>query len=154
MSPYVRRLADFVGLVASRGAAAAVDTTAVTGDGDEHERPTETAPADGVRLRAISGTSSGGDPPPSVRLRREFKGLTVADLLRDEVVERLPGQVRSALHHIERGDHAAADRALPGEFAPVLVGPGHRRARRHDLTAAVFVAGVVAAMALASWLFG
>jgi hypothetical protein len=74
------------------------------------------------RLRAVDGPVHGSVPPPAVRLVREFKGLTVADLLRDELVERLPGQVRSALHHAERGDWRAAEQALPGEFAPLLVG--------------------------------
>jgi hypothetical protein len=71
----------------------------------------------------LAGTT---EPPPCIRLVREWKGLTVADLLRDEIVDRLPGQVRSALQNIERGDYAAADRAMPGDAAPILVGPGHR----------------------------
>jgi hypothetical protein len=66
----------------------------------------------------------------AVPLRREYKGLTVADLWREDLVARLPGQVRSALRHIQNGDFAAADRALPGDFAPVLPGPGMRRAER------------------------
>lgn len=88
-----------------------------------------------------------------MRLHREWKGLTVADLLRDEVVERLPGQVLSALAHIENGEWAAADRALPGEHGPILVGPGHqRRARRAwGLAIAVALAAIVAAVAVWSW---
>ncbi len=70
------------------------------------------------------------EPPRATKLRREFKGLTVADLLVAELAEQLPGRVRSALHQLERGDLAAAERALPGEFARVLPGPGHRRRRR------------------------
>src|SRR5689334_5651250 len=105
------------------------DTNAMTGD----REPGATDP-DGERathkLRAVE-LVVGDEPPPAVRLVREFKGLTVADLLRDELAARLPGQVRSALRHVERGDFEAAERALPGEFAPVLRGPGHfRRERR------------------------
>ncbi len=91
--------------------------------------------------------------PPTVRLVREFKGLTVADLLRDEIVERLPGQARHVLRQIERGDLAAAERALPGEFAPVLAGPAPKRARRWVLIAVVGLAAV-AAGALAATCFG
>ena len=107
------------------------------------------------RLRAVRGplaTEAGPEAPPPVRLRREFKGLTVADLLRDEVVESLPGQVRSALAHIERGDLAAAERALPGHFATVLEGPGHRRPRRVGWFVAVGVAAVVVGALLTRWL--
>ena len=82
------------------------------------------------RLRAVEGPvspSPGVADPPPVRLRREFKGLTVADIQRDEVARMLPGQVRSALEWIERGDLAAAERALPGQLATIVEGPGHGR---------------------------
>lgn len=69
----------------------------------------------------------GGDPEVAVRLCREWHGLTVADLLRPDLAERLPGQVRSALRHLERGDLPAALQQLPEACAPVLPGPGHRR---------------------------
>ena len=77
----------------------------------------------------------GGGPGPvdalTVRLRREFKGLTVAQLVTDLALSgRLPGQVRSALEQIDAGNLAAAERLLPGQFAAVLPGPGHRRGRR------------------------
>lgn len=89
---------------------------------------------------------------PPVKLVREFKGPTVADLLRDEYVARLPGRVWSALRHIEDGDFAAADAALPGQFAPILAGPGERlRTRRRRLgwlLAAVGALAVAAAWAL------
>ena len=125
------------------------DSKAVTED-DEDATP----PADGgsgrARLRAVHGPVLGDASPPAVHLWREWKGPTVADLLRDEYVARLPGQVRSALHHLERGDLAAAERALPGEFPPVLRGPcrvprGHRL-----LIAFVVIAAVVSAWAIAT----
>lgn len=101
----------------------------------------------GPRLSRVEGPLGPVEPPPSVRLCREWKGLTVADLLRDEVVDRLPGQVRSALRHIDRGDFAAADRVMPGHHAPVLAGPGHRhRSRKWLLAAATLLAVVLAAM--------
>ena len=84
-------------------------------------------------LRVVKGAGLGGglsDPLPQVRLRREFKGLTVADLQRDEILSRLPGQVRSVLEHVEEGNYAAAERVLPGSFGNVLVGPGHRARSR------------------------
>lgn len=89
------------------------------------------------------------EPEPAVRLCREWKGLTVADLLRDEIVERLPGRVHDALQHLRRGDLAAADRALPDAMAPVLAGPGTRRARR-GLTVVVALVAVVFAALIAS----
>ena len=107
------------------------------------------------RLRAVRGpvaTEDAPEAPPPVRLRREFKGLTVADLLRDEVVDSLPGQVRSALEHIERGDLAAAERALPGHFATVLEGPGHRRRSRPGWLVVVGLAAVVVGALLTGWL--
>lgn len=79
------------------------------------------------------------ESPSPVRLRREFKGLTVADLWRNEIHERLPGQVRSALHHLQRGDLQAAEAALPGEFAAVLPGPGRRRRLGRRLAVVVAV---------------
>jgi hypothetical protein len=83
----------------------------------------------GPRLVRVAGPPGPrpAEPPPAVRLVREYKGLTVADLLRDEILDRLPGQARAALHHLQRGDLAAAERALPGEFAEVLRGPGAGR---------------------------
>jgi hypothetical protein len=66
-------------------------------------------------------------------------------------VARLPGQVRSALRHIERGDFAAAERALPGEWAPVLPGPGRRR-RRWLLPVAVLAAAVAGGLVLLRFL--
>lgn len=66
-----------------------------------------------------------------VRLRREFKGLTVRDLLADQGLdEQLPGRVASALENIRRCDYAAAERDLPGDFGKVLEGPNRRCARR------------------------
>lgn len=88
-----------------------------------------------------------------VHLLREYKGLTVADLLRDEIVDHLPGQVRTALHHIQRGDFAAADRALPGDFPPVLQGPRRGTPSRLPLLSWLLLTAVFAAVALASLWF-
>jgi hypothetical protein len=138
-------------------------------------RPDPTAdPAPGPGswpLRFVGRESAAGDgrlgapgaplePKPPVRLHREWKGLTAADLVRDELVARLPGQVRSALAKIERGDLAAADDLLPEMAAPrrpgsVLVGPGaatrrwHRR-RAFVRAAAWFLLAIVAA-GLTEW---
>lgn len=123
----------------------------MTGDGDEEGASDErTGSGPSPRLRAVAGPLGPSEPPPAVRLWREFKGLTVADLLREDIVERLPGQVRSALRHLDRGDLAAAERSLPGEFAPLLAGPGHRRGSRRALVAFVFLAAVLAGAAVAA----
>ena len=127
-----------------------VDNTAVTGD-DDKEPPADAAPRV-VHLQALPGQSQLPETPGEVRLLREFKGLTVADLERDDVVARLPGQVRSALRHLRRGDLAAAEQAMPGEFAPVLAGPGHRSSVSRRLAVAVGVLALTAAAALAYWL--
>ena len=103
-------------------------------------------------LRAVAGPVDGDAPPPAVRLVREWKGPTVADLMRDELAARLPGTVRSALRHIERGDLAAAERELPGDFAPVLRGPGHRRRERRLWFAICALAAVLTAMGIAAWI--
>jgi hypothetical protein len=96
-------------------------------------------------------------PERSVRLHREWYGLTVADLLRPDLAERLPGQVRSALRDLERGDLAAADRNLPEACAPVLPGPGHRRTeRRRARLLAVWLVVLLAAatVGLLAWFAG
>jgi len=85
-------------------------------------------------------------------LRREFKGLTVADLLQHETAERLPGRARSALHNLLRGDLRGAEAALPGEFTPVLQGPGHHRRNRASLVAWLTAIAIgAAAIAAAQW---
>ena len=129
---------------ASRQAAAAADSTAVTGghDGSEGEQQPS-------RLRRVEGPIDGNPAPPSVRLVREWKGLTVADLLRDEILERLPGQARAVQRHIERGDYAAADRELPGDVARLLPWPRREPARRRLLVALVALAAVLCASAAA-----
>lgn len=129
----------------------AADTKAVTGDHDE-ATPPQDGTAAGRRLRAVRGPVVGQVSPPAVRLWREFKGATVADLLRSEFVDRLPGQVRSALQHLERGDPGAAERALPGGFPPVLPGPGVARGRQRAVVAALAIVVVIAATALALWM--
>lgn len=134
---------------ASGGAGGPTDTRAMTA-GRDSDDGNGTQPAGGA-LRALPGSGLATGELPPVRLVREFKGPTVADLLRDEFAARLPGQAWSAMRGIEAGDFAAAEAALPGEFAPILPGPGGRaRGRRWRLLAAVAVlafaaAGVVAA---------
>jgi hypothetical protein len=128
----------------------------VTGDGqDANDAGGGELPASG-RLRAVQGPLHGHEPMPSVRLVREWKGLCAADLLRLELAERLPGQVRSALRHLEAGDLAAADRALPELGARLLPGPGSRRPqRRHRVVALILVVVAVATAAcLADWMVG
>lgn len=143
------------GVVASSRSAGAVDTRQVTGDGEDGNE--DAAAADrkgrlGPRLHRVEGPLGAAEDPPAVQLRREWKGLTVADLLRPEIVDRLPGQVRSALHHLQRGDLAAADRALPGVEVPVLPGPGHRRAeRRATVVWLTVLGGLVGAAVAALW---
>lgn len=131
----------------------------VTGDGEDTEdggldartsRDGTGAPR--PRLRCVDGPLPGAEPPPHVHLRREFKGLTVADLLRPEIVDRLPGQVRSVIHHLQRGDLQAAEQAMPGDFAPVLRGPGHGRLSRRLFGRSLFF-GVVLSIAVAWWWF-
>jgi hypothetical protein len=85
-------------------------------------------------LRALRGGGS-AELAANVRLRREFKGLTAQDLLRNEaLLAALPGQVRSALQALRRGDMAAAEACLPGGFEAaagrIVPGPGHHRSRR------------------------
>lgn len=127
----------------------------VSGDHDDNGRPGDadgTAPA---RLRVVSGPVAATDamePVPEVRVRREFKGLTVADLHREEIASRLPGQVRSALHHLEDGDVAAAEQAMPGQFAKVLTGPGHRPRHSWRLFIIIGIVAVASGSAIASWL--
>lgn len=106
-------------------------------------------------LRAVSRLVDPAEtlePAPTVRLRREFKGLTVADLHHGEIAASLPGQVRSALDHIDRGELDAAERALPGQFANVLVGPGHRRRNHRRFVTVLAALAVLAVAAVASWL--
>jgi len=138
---------------------------AVTGDDNnedlEGDPPRESGASEvpnRTTLRRVDGPIDGSaevpGSAPAVNLLREYKGLTVADLLRDEIVDRLPGQVRTAVHHLQQGDYAAAERALPGEFtvgesAPMLRGPGSERRTSHRLvfwlvTTAALVAGTLA----------
>jgi len=121
--------------------------------GDTEDRGDGESQASRPRLFALPGPVAGGAPPPPVRLVREFKGLTVADMTREDLVAKLPGQVRTALRHLEAGDLAAAERALPGRFAQVLVGPGHRRrSRRLGWVAIVVVMAVAVAVLVAAGL--
>ncbi|MEO6594229.1 MAG: hypothetical protein ABIP94_05705 [Planctomycetota bacterium] len=137
------------------------DSKAVTGDGDDGDGDAQhggtfgaprDASAAGQKLRRVEGPMGDPEPPTTLRLRREFKGLTVADLLRDEIVERLPGQVRSALRSVQAGDFAAAERALPGEFATVLPGPGHRRGERRRSVLLLMLVAALAAMLASAWI--
>lgn len=135
--------------LASGSAAAGTDTSAMTAGRDTTDGE-GLPPTDGA-LRALPGSGlATGDLPP-VRLVREFKGPTVADLLRDEFAAQLPGQAWSALRRIEVGDFAAAEAVLPGDFAPILTGPGGRaRRRRWRVAAAIAVLATVAAAVVAA----
>ena len=127
----------------------------MTGEKDESDQPGDSDGKAPSHLRVVTGpvvAPEAPEPAPGIRLRREFKGLTVADLHRDEIASRLPGQARSALNHIEQGDLDAAERSLPGEFANVLAGPGYRRRHRYRTFAIVAMLAVLAGSALASWL--
>jgi hypothetical protein len=127
-------------------------------DGSDPQRGTP------VKLQTLTG---GGAPPPDprVRLLREFKGLTVGDLVRDgQLQEQLPGRVRSAAEHLSRGELAPAEQALPGSFGEgnpgtgsagpgtsgsVLEGPGHQRRRPAPWAAWVLLLAVaIAALAV------
>lgn len=145
----------------SRAGLAPDDRRPVTGEQDEQETPDGADETDALRgkaaspLRVVSGplpVVEQREEMPQVRLRREFKGLTIADLHRDEIVARLPGQARSALEHLENGDLQAAEAALPGQFAPLLEGPGHARRSRYWWFAVAAALAVVAGGLLASWL--
>lgn len=89
--------------------------------------------------------AGGGQPSVDVRLRREFKGLTVEELVADlGIDEQLPGRVQSALEAIRRGDLRGADEALPGRFGAVLPGPGHRSGSRSRRVLWIVVAALAA----------
>lgn len=106
----------------------------------------------GRRLETLVGGGGRRDPSVPVRLVREFKGLTVDELMADErIAEMLPGRVRAALQQIERGDLGAAERALPGEFGAVLPGPWHERRRRRLLRTTWPWLVLTAAAALLLW---
>ncbi len=105
-----------------------------------------------TRWQSVVSAHGPADAAPTVRLRREFKGLTVRDLVADAGLDdQLPGVVRSALAHIERGNLAAAESVLPGHFAPVLDGPGrdYRHARRRFVRW-IAIAALAAAAATAT----
>lgn len=88
-----------------------------------------------------------------MRLYREFKGLTLGDVLRAEIAASLPGKVRTAARHVEHGDLAAALDELPGQFAPVLRGPGRaHRFRRRLLAGLLF--GAIAFLLLSAAIVG
>lgn len=121
--------------------------------GSEHGDDDAAARDARARLRAVDGPVNGRPPAaPPVRLVREFKGLTVADLLRDELADRLPGQVRSALSAMEQGDWRTAERTLPGAFAPVLPGPGHAARSPRPRVLLLALIGALVGVAFAVWL--
>ncbi len=129
-------------------------------DGDDPVDDTGVPAPSGTTLRRVDGPLEAGASPPAIQLLREYKGLTLADLERDEIVDRLPGRVRTALHHIRAGDLQAADAALPGEFAAtgsVLPGPGStaatRSRARFGLVVWLTVTAVMLAAVLASYWF-
>lgn len=99
-------------------------------------------------LQALHGGGGVGDlPPTAVRLVREYKGPTVADLMRDDaLVAALPGRVRSVLQQLERGDFGSADAAMDATGGRILSGPfTPRRWRRRWLLAMLGAAAVAAA---------
>lgn len=121
--------------------------------GDAGGAPDRTGPR--FSLRRVDGPIDGANAPAGqgfeVRLHREFKGLTVADLMRSEIAERLPGQVQRALRQIQNGAFAAADEALPGAFPPIFAGPGSARAGRRGPWLLVTALLVGAAAVAAAW---
>ncbi len=137
---------------ASGAARSTTDTRAMTAGRDRSDG-TGPEPPPGA-LRALPGDALATDDLPPVRLVREFKGPTVADLLRDEFAAQLPGRAWSALRRLEVGDFAAAEAALPGEFAPILPGPGGRSRRRRWRVLAVVAVLAFAAAAVLSALSG
>ena len=151
MSPYVAVAARRCAVNDSTARPDPVDSNGVTGS--EHGDDDATARDARSRLRAVDGPVTGRPPAaPPVRLLREFKGLTVADLLRDELADRLPGQVRSALSAMEQGDWRTAEQAMPGAFAPVLPGPGHATPSPRPRVLLLAVVGALVGTALAVWL--
>jgi hypothetical protein len=110
------------------------------GSGSQQERPRP--------LQALPGGGAVDDrPPPMIRLVREYKGPTVADLMRDDaLVAALPGRVRSVLQQLEHGDLAGADAAIDATRGRILSGPfAPRRWRRRWLLAMLGAAVVAAA---------
>lgn len=151
MSPYALSGPGHGPVADSTARPDAVDSNGVTGSehGDDDASARDARP----RLRAVDGPVTGRPPAaPPVRLLREFKGLTVADLLRDELADRLPGQVRSALSAMEQGDWRTAEQALPGAFAPVLPGPGHAPRSDRQRVLWLAVVGALVGVAVAVWL--
>jgi|JRYL01.1.fsa_nt_gb hypothetical protein len=120
------------------------------GAGEPPAGPERPDLAERPRLRRLPGGGVGGVvPAASVRLHREFKGLTVADLVRIELVEQLPGTVHKAMRELQRGDLAAAEATLPGTFAPLLAGPGRARRQWRRVLAVLLVLVVVLLAGLA-----
>jgi hypothetical protein len=118
------------------------------------ERAGETSGRGGAGLRPVRNAMGSAEPPPPVRLVREWKGPTVADLLRDEFAARLPGEVRSALRHLEAGELAAAEASLPGEFGAILPGPAAHRRRRSTRALLCALGVAVLLAALVAWANG
>ncbi len=118
--------------------------------GGDSRRP-DGGGGDRPRLRAVAGPLSEVPAPPPVRLVREYKGLTVADMMRDEIVDRLPSQARRMLHCVQRGDYEGAERALPGEFAAVLQGPRGARAAGWRFWLWLLFTVALVAMTLITW---
>ncbi|MFK7739171.1 MAG: hypothetical protein AB8H80_02520 [Planctomycetota bacterium] len=135
----------------------------MTSEGDEHETAGMSEAAHGSVLRVVRGALPSPDPAggdmPEPRLRREFKGLTIADLHREEIALMLPGKLRSALASIEAGDLPAADAALPAGYAAVdsgagvvLRGPGYARRSRWSLLMFGFAAAALTGWTVSGWL--
>jgi hypothetical protein len=126
------------------------DSSAVTGE-DDDAAAAGPATTGRIRLCAVRGplaeAEAEAEPPPPVRLLREWKGATVTDLRRQQIVARLPGARATA-----PSDAANAQHAIARAPAVVLAGPGHARSARWFALALVGLAAVASAFALATWL--
>ncbi|MSR37270.1 MAG: hypothetical protein EXS02_00315 [Planctomycetes bacterium] len=108
-----------------------------------------------IRLQPVPADGVPAKVALSVRLLREFKGLLVKDLLADATLaEQLPGRARSALAHLERGDLAAAERALPGHFATLLPFPRSQRKRERGPSLVVLLLTALAILTVAWFTVG
>ncbi len=121
----------------------------MTGEDDRDRRDGNASAKGPLRLHTVDAGGPVDGFLPQVRLLREFKGLRVEDLLADAALAaQLPGRARSALEHIQRGDFAAAEQALPGRFGAVIPGPGHRAAPTRQGRVGLIVLALAVALAV------
>ena len=87
--------------------------------------------AGAAELRVLPGHGKVDAGGFEVRLVREFKGDTVRGLLHasQDVLDRLPGRLRSMVRSLRAGDLDAADARLEAAVGSLVPGPGHRRRR-------------------------